>query len=63
MAYGANTNKGLVRLFNEDRVSVVMNITAPASRSEERWPKCSYFGVYDGHSGSTCADFLRDNLH
>lgn len=24
---------------------------------------CSYFGLYDGHSGNTCADFLRDNLH
>jgi len=27
------------------------------------WPKCSFFAVYDGHGGSTCADFLRDNLH
>ena len=29
----------------------------------ENWPKCSYFGVYDGHGGAACADFLRDNLH
>jgi protein phosphatase 2C family protein 2/3 len=21
------------------------------------------FGVFDGHGGSCCADFLRDNLH
>ena len=27
------------------------------------WPKCSFFGVYDGHGGSACAEFLRDNLH
>lgn len=35
----------------------------PASRASENWPKCSFFGVYDGHGGSQCADFLRDNLH
>lgn len=29
----------------------------------EIWPKCSFFGVYDGHGGNVCADFLRDYLH
>ena len=23
----------------------------------------SFFAIYDGHGGSACADFLRDNLH
>lgn len=27
------------------------------------WPKCSYFGIFDGHGGHKCSDFLRDNLH
>lgn len=27
------------------------------------WPKCSFFAIYDGHGGSLCAEFLRDNLH
>ncbi len=35
----------------------------PQLRAKENWPKCSFFGVYDGHGGSFCADFLRDNLH
>ena len=35
----------------------------PPSRGDENWPKCSFFGVYDGHGGSACADYLRDNLH
>ena len=35
----------------------------PASRASESWPKCSFFGVFDGHGGVNCADFLRDNLH
>jgi len=33
------------------------------SVGSENWPKSSFFGVYDGHGGSACADFLRDNLH
>jgi protein phosphatase 2C family protein 2/3 len=27
------------------------------------WPRCSFFGIFDGHGGSSCADFLRDRLH
>lgn len=30
---------------------------------DSNWPKCSFFGVYDGHGGNVCADFLRDYLH
>lgn len=35
----------------------------PENRKHEQWPKCSFFGVYDGHGGHICAEFLRDNLH
>ncbi len=73
-AYAANTNQGLVRYppipmtrsnrnYNEDRVSIILNILKPPSRGDENWPKCSFFGVYDGHGGAACADYLRDNLH
>eukprot|EP00357_Protocruzia_adherens_P027163 CAMPEP_0114995738 /NCGR_PEP_ID=MMETSP0216-20121206/13908_1 /TAXON_ID=223996 /ORGANISM="Protocruzia adherens, Strain Boccale" /LENGTH=676 /DNA_ID=CAMNT_0002359837 /DNA_START=319 /DNA_END=2349 /DNA_ORIENTATION=+ len=62
-AYAANTNQGIVRNYNEDRVSIILNIMKPANKSSENWPKCSFFGVYDGHGGPACADFLRDNLH
>jgi len=62
-AYAANTNQGIVRNYNEDRVAIILNIMKPASRVNEEWPKCSFFGVYDGHGGVACADFLRDNLH
>ena len=27
------------------------------------WPNASLFGIYDGHGGNKCADFLWDNLH
>lgn len=63
-AYGANTHQGIVRNYNEDRVSIILNIMKPPNKADvEYWPKCSFFGVYDGHGGSNCADFLRDNLH
>jgi serine/threonine protein phosphatase PrpC len=62
-AYAANTNKGIIRNYNEDRVSIILNILKPNSRKGEEWPKWSFFGVFDGHGGAAWADFLRDNLH
>ncbi|KRX04470.1 Protein phosphatase 2C (PP2C)-like domain [Pseudocohnilembus persalinus] len=63
-AYGANTHQGLVRDYNEDRVSIILNIVRPPNKTHIKdWPACSFFAVYDGHGGAACADFLRDNLH
>lgn len=42
---------------------MMINISTPQNFTGENWPNCSFFGIYDGHGGSTCADFLRDNLH
>ena len=62
-SYAANTNQGIVRDYNEDRVSVIINMNKPKYyTSTEPWPKISYFGVFDGHAGNKCAEFLRDNL-
>ncbi len=44
-------------------MSIILNIVKPQQRSKEVWPRCSFFGVYDGHGGAFCADYLRDNLH
>lgn len=54
-AYAVNTNKG-GRNYNEDRVSIILNINKNDIKS-------SFFAVYDGHGGSACSDFLRDHLH
>jgi len=32
-------------------------------KSYEYWPHCFYFAIFDGHGGTGCANFLRDNLH
>jgi protein phosphatase 2C family protein 2/3 len=47
----------MVKDYNEDRVSIIMNITKPNYKG--RWPKCSYFGVFDGHGGDACSNFLE----
>jgi len=58
-----NVLKYFFRTYNEDRVSIILNIIKPSTFSGETWPKCSFFGIYDGHGGASCADFLRDSLH
>ena len=62
-AYAANTHQGLIRNYNEDRVAIILNIIKPQNKKVAEWPACSYFAIYDGHGGSKCAEFLRDNLH
>lgn len=63
VAYAANTHQGSVRTYNEDRVSIILNIMKPPTFKGSYWPKCSFFAVYDGHGGAACADYFRDNLH
>jgi serine/threonine protein phosphatase PrpC len=55
--YAVNTFHGLVKKYNEDRVSIIMKITKPHHKG--RWPKCSYFAIFDGHGGNVCSDFLK----
>ena len=41
-----------------------MNILKPKNKSwEGDWPQVCFFGVFDGHGGHLCAEYLRDNLH
>ncbi|CAD8174005.1 unnamed protein product [Paramecium octaurelia] len=63
-AYAANTHQGLIRTYNEDRVSIILNLMKPASNTYAgQWPQSSFFAIYDGHGGAACADYMRDNLH
>ena len=62
-SYAANTNQGIVRNYNEDRVSIIINMTKPNNyKSSLPWPKISYFAIFDGHAGNRCAEYLRENL-
>ena len=64
IAYGANTYQGILRNYNEDRVSIIFNMKPPSTLPPSTtWPKVTFFAIYDGHGGSCCSDFLRDHLH
>ena len=56
-----------MRKANEDRISIILNVIQPAQKTPrvpaDKWPKLQIFGVYDGHGGSKCAEYLKDNLH
>ena len=61
--YSVNTNQGIIRNYNEDRVSIVINMNQPNNYvSNLKWQKISYFAIFDGHGGNKCAEYLRDNL-
>ena len=65
-AYGVNTYKGIIRNYNEDRVSIIVNAKKPKkfiSNQNNIWPNISFFGIFDGHAGNKCAEYLKNNLH
>ena len=66
VAYGANTHNGLIRNYNEDRISIVLDLKKPGIQpTSTKQPafKIQFFAIFDGHGGQGCAEFLRDNLH
>jgi protein phosphatase 2C family protein 2/3 len=51
------------RDYNEDRVSIIYNIQKPHTfPADKKWPIVSYYSLFDGHGGSECANYLRENL-
>ena len=62
-SYGANTNQGIDRNYNDDRVKIIINMNKPNDYiNKSPWPLMSYFAIFDGHNGDHCAEFLRKNL-
>ena len=62
-SYGANTNQGIDRNYNDDRVKIMINMNRPSNyNNKSPWPLISYFAIFDGHNGEHCAEFLRKNL-
>lgn len=58
VAYGALSDTGIFRKYNEDRISVVERI----SKKSTPYKADSIFCIFDGHGGSACADYLKDSL-
>lgn len=66
LAYGANTHNGIIRSYNEDRISIVLDLKRPDQSIKEQNfsdSKIMFFAIFDGHGGQGCSEFLRDNLH
>lgn len=57
-----NSISGLIRPYNEDRVSIMAEVRRPGRFKGRRFPQCSVFGVFDGHGGAGCAEFLAAGL-
>jgi hypothetical protein len=62
-AFIVNTHKGTVRAGNEDRVSILLNAQHKFRKSKKKMNNCAMFSVFDGHGGTDCCNFLKENLH
>lgn len=53
---------------NEDRATAVLDLLGKYAPPNTKYSgtsqrQVSFFGVYDGHGGSSCSEYLRKNLH
>lgn len=62
-AFVVNTHKGCVRSGNEDRVSILLNAQKKFKVAERKMKNCAMFSVFDGHGGTDCSNYLKENLH
>jgi protein phosphatase 2C family protein 2/3 len=54
LAYGANTHNGIIRSYNEDRISIVLDLKRPDQSIKEQNfsdSKIMFFAIFDGHGG------------
>ena len=67
ISYGVNTYRGVIRNYNEDRVTILINAIINKVNGKEKNVlqnmKTSYFSIYDGHAGNKCCEFLKKFLH
>ena len=65
-AFASNSYKGLYTEENYSNNLLVLNVAPPSYAKISKdffWPSCSIFGIYDGHNGKKCSEYLRENLH
>mmetsp|Transcript_120428 Transcript_120428/g.366317 ORF Transcript_120428/g.366317 Transcript_120428/m.366317 type:complete len:576 (-) Transcript_120428:73-1800(-) len=62
MQVGTFQEKGLGKASMEDRVIVRAGVSLDALGATCRKSVCALFGVFDGHSGASCSDFVATNL-
>ena len=64
--YGANSYNGIVRTYNEDKIKVILDYklqkTVQGANGNIIHPNISYFGLFDGHGGNKCSNFLQEKF-
>ena len=67
--YAYNSNKGNIRDYNEDTITVTkininnININNDLIDGGDNNDNFYFFAIYDGHGGNGCSLFLQNNLH
>ena len=64
-SFAVTTHRGIVRNYNEDRVSVLLNVQQNQLKEgvTEEGEFYSLFSLFDGHGGYGCCNYLKDHLH
>ena len=66
IAYAFNTYHGIFKNINEDKAKIILehkpNKVIKNGNGDIINPKISYFGIYDGHGGNKCSDFLSQKF-
>jgi serine/threonine protein phosphatase PrpC len=61
--YAFNSYNGKVRGYNEDRTKTIVDYRKPINvNGKTITPRVSYFGVFDGHGGEGCSNFLNNQF-
>ena len=61
--YAFNSYNGTEKSYNEDRTKVIINYPKQLiANGKTISPHISYFGIFDGHGGEACSNFLKENL-
>ena len=61
--YAFNSYNGKVRNYNEDRTKTIVNYPKKIIvKGKTISPRISYFGIFDGHGGQGCSEFLTNYL-
>lgn len=63
--YGVSSEQGTRKTMEDQHKAMLStDLVTPRDRSAPRIAMgIPFFGVYDGHGGPQCAEFLRENLH
>ena len=64
LGFSATTFNGISKSYNDDRITILMNAQEIFERLQVKNLKfCNYFGLYGGHGGSECSEYVKERLH